>query len=527
MTCPFVMEELEGALKVMQNGRSPGPDNITNEMLAYLGFQAKRKILGLFNTSWKTGLVPSNWKKAILIPILKVGKPKNKGNSSRPISLTSCICGTAQVRPQECLTLLEQWTDDWAMTVNAAKTTYSIFSLSTKIPNLRLTTNNSLLEKENYPKYLGVTLDPRLTWCKQIETVQKNAVRRTLLLKKLAGTSWGADMKLLKKTYVGYVRPVMEYGIAAWGTASNFQKIERVQNHSFRIMTGGIKSTPINSMESVTGLESLEDRRKKKIIRAFTDGLASEAVRDGGGAIYIEWPDNSSSKISIPTGKYSTNYKAEAEALQEAAKVLVNSEATHHAKVVLLTDARSVLDALDNTKCPEVNALAQAITTLSLTASKLVLQWISGHVDIFGNDVADQLAKEGGMMEQIQQNPSYNEAKTLINSALDCHWRQEHPQHNSKDAIHKLSGAEQVTILRLRTGHNRLKHHLFSRFKIGDGPNCPCGANRQDAQHVLQDCPLESRGSTSPYSVSMGPSSVTTEPKTLSSASSYSDFFSN
>ncbi|GFS18323.1 reverse transcriptase [Elysia marginata] len=245
-------------------------------------------------------------------------------------------------------------------------------------------------------------------------------------------------------------------------------------------MTGGIKSTPINSMESVTGLESLEDRRKKKIvcqytkfqhlanhpmcklitnnprkrlkrtnftasaqqihkslelpdlrpdtplqssidwppwnqqnqieivkdidgvtskksmikrelhcltqnmldkkytsnywIRAFTDGSASEAVRDGGGGVYIEWPDNSSSKISIPTGKYSTNYKAEAEALQEAAKVLVNSEATHHARVVLLTDAGSVLDALDSTKCPEVNALAQAITTLSLTASKLVLQ---------------------------------------------------------------------------------------------------------------------------------------------------------
>ncbi|GFR98100.1 hypothetical protein ElyMa_004492600 [Elysia marginata] len=86
------------------------------------------------------------------------------------------------------------------MTVNAAKTTYSIFSLSTKIPNLRLRINNSLLEKENYPKYLGVTFDPRLTWCKQIETVQKNAVRRTLLLKKLAGTSWGEDMKLLKKT---------------------------------------------------------------------------------------------------------------------------------------------------------------------------------------------------------------------------------------------------------------------------------------------------------------------------------------
>ena len=57
-------------------------------------------------------------------------------------------------------------------------------------------------------------------------------------------------------------------------------------------------------------------------IRAFTDGSASEAIRDGGGGIYIEWPDKTSSSISIPTGKYSPNYKAEAEALQEAARVI-------------------------------------------------------------------------------------------------------------------------------------------------------------------------------------------------------------
>ena len=398
-----------------------------NDMLADLGTQAKKKLLGLFNTSWKTGLIPSIWKKAILIPLLKAGKPRNKGNSYRPISLTNCMCklmermvnkrlmwylernkilmdeqagfrqfrstedqiayiahtiedgyqrqqhtatvwvdmekafnkvwkkglvlqlmqagvshnmlewvekylsqrsgrvslqgkesrqadfkdgvpqggvlsltlflvfmtiiqniikphvkaalyaddlalicsedscGTAQVRLQECLTLLEQWTEDWAMTVNTAKTTYSIFSLSTKIPNLRLKIRNTLLQRENHPKYLGVTFDPRLTWCKQIENVQKNGIRRTSLLKKLAGTSWGADMKVLKKTYVGYVRPVLEYGMASWGTAAktNFQKIERVQNQSLRILTGGMKSMPINYMEAVAGIEPLEDRKMR------------------------------------------------------------------------------------------------------------------------------------------------------------------------------------------------------------------------------------------------------------------------
>ena len=75
MTCPFRMEELEGALKGMQNGRSPGPDNITNDMLAHLGTQAKKKLLGLFNTSWKTGL------------IRQFGRRQSSSQSSRQASL--------------------------------------------------------------------------------------------------------------------------------------------------------------------------------------------------------------------------------------------------------------------------------------------------------------------------------------------------------------------------------------------------------------------------------------------------------
>merc|ERR1711976_346114 len=110
--------------------------------------------------------------------------------------------------------------EDWAMNINAKKTTYTIFSLSHKTQNMKLKIKDSQLEREDNPKYLGVTFDPRLTWNKHIAETQTKTIKRTALMKKLAGTQWGADMSVLKKTYTGYVRPVMEYGISAWGTAA-------------------------------------------------------------------------------------------------------------------------------------------------------------------------------------------------------------------------------------------------------------------------------------------------------------------
>ena len=86
------------------------------------------------------------------------------------------------------------------------------------------------------------------------------------IMKKLAGTTWGADEKVLKNLYTGRVRPVLEYGIAAWATAakSNFNKISRVQNQGMRIITGSQKTTPINELEKITCLQPMQDRRDSR-----------------------------------------------------------------------------------------------------------------------------------------------------------------------------------------------------------------------------------------------------------------------
>ena len=57
-----------------------------------------------------------------------------------------------------------------------------------------------------------------------------------------------------------------------------------------------------------------------------------------------------------------------------------------------------------------------------------------------------------------------------------------------KDDYHKLNRHGQCIILRLRTGHKRLRSHMYTKFKVGNSPMCSCGTTQQTAEHVLQNC---------------------------------------
>jgi hypothetical protein len=175
---------------------------------------------------------------------------------------------TANYRLQEALKVLEDWTKKWLVKINPRKTTYTIFSFSPKEQKATLKINGQALSAEDNPTYLGVTFDKRLTWKQQTKKAEARAKVRFALMKKLTGTSWGADARILKKMYTGRVRPVLEYGVTAWGTAakSNFEKVSKVQNQATRIITGAMRSTPIQELETTTGLESLEDRRDTKLL---------------------------------------------------------------------------------------------------------------------------------------------------------------------------------------------------------------------------------------------------------------------
>ena len=108
-----------------------------------------------------------------------------------------------------------------------------------------------------------------------------------------------------------------------------------------------------------------------------------------------------------------------------------------------------------------------------------------------GNENADKLAKEGGQLDQNDTAVSYEDEKTIIKSLLQRKWHTEHPDYNKNDAYYNLSRADQVIMLRLRTGHNRLNAHLYNKLRIGQTEQCPCNTGPMTTEHLLQICPLQ------------------------------------
>ena len=496
---------------------------------------------------------------------------------------------------QDALNNTSKWAKDWCVTINSFKTVSTCFSLSNAPEIIKLTVDNKQIPQEDTPTYLGVRLDRKLTWNPHIKETERRATKRLSLMKKLAGTKWGASSTILRQVYTGNVRPVLEYGSAAWATAAhtNTNRLAKVQNAGMRLITGGLKTTPVNTLKATTGLPSLDERREEKVLiqheklqrlsqhpahqqlqeqtknrlkrrsfnhlakgllrshsdilpntpeereplrdaeewddqqgailyatdvpgvtkkgdqpdhvlkthtlemlhtkydasvwtHVYTDGSADAAIKNGGSGIHISHPDGHTSSHSLPAGVHSSNYRAELTALKEATKLInADQHPPHH--VVFLTDCRSAIQSLQSPKEQLERDTLCMLHSLSQRVN-VAVQWIPAHCGLAGNERADKLAKSGSRLEQTRHPVSYREAKTLVKQKFKTTFHQEH-NHPSNDHMPHLQRLQQTTIFRLRTGHCRLRAHLY-RLGLSHTPDCPCETGPHTPEHVLQSCPL-------------------------------------
>ncbi|KAI5725988.1 hypothetical protein M8J77_022473 [Diaphorina citri] len=161
---------------------------------------------------------------------------------------------------EKALRILKKWCEENLMLVNEEKTKYVVFNLAHNTTKINIKYNHRQLEQCDQIKYLGITFDRKLNWNKQVETSSEKATNRMKILKRLAGTKWGSSRRTLNTTYNMYIKPTLTYCSEVMLTANdkNKETLEKVQNEALRLITGAVKTTPINAMYALTNTKPIK-----------------------------------------------------------------------------------------------------------------------------------------------------------------------------------------------------------------------------------------------------------------------------
>jgi len=136
---------------------------------------------------------------------------------------------------QQPLVNLEPWLKRWNIIISAEKSTHTSFSLRPGItPSVTL--NGAAIPQQPTTKYLGLTMDSKLTWKDHMvgKTRRIKSKNRQLcwLLQRRSKLSTRNKLILFKTI----LKPAWTYGIELWGTAASthIKKQERAGNRILR-----------------------------------------------------------------------------------------------------------------------------------------------------------------------------------------------------------------------------------------------------------------------------------------------------
>jgi len=164
---------------------------------------------------------------------------------------------------QWVLHTVETRCDELSLSVNSDKTGLVAFTRRRKLPGFfEPCFFGTTLHCSMLVKYLGVILDSRLTWRKQLDFKARKAHNLLWACRRAYGVMWGLKPKVVHWLYVSIIRPSITFASLVWWpgcqTASAKKKLSRIQRLACLGITGAMRTTPANVEEALICLPSLD-----------------------------------------------------------------------------------------------------------------------------------------------------------------------------------------------------------------------------------------------------------------------------
>ena len=168
---------------------------------------------------------------------------------------------------QNDLNNIFEWTKIWGMKFNTVKCVQMTVSKKRKQFQNNYYLDKEILKKKETIKYLGVTIDNKLTFKQHIEDKSKKA---TTILNMLKRNLYFAPKSVKSKAYTACAQPILEYASTCWSPTSKKlnNQLEMVQHNAAKFVSNSYPKKGDYANFSITKLlnelnwESLEERRQ-------------------------------------------------------------------------------------------------------------------------------------------------------------------------------------------------------------------------------------------------------------------------
>ena len=141
---------------------------------------------------------------------------------------------------------LSSYLRKWKMKLSTTKTVTAAFRLYNEeaTRELKDAAEGRILPFFAEPTYLGVTLDRSLTYRRHLESLRKKLTTRVGLLRRPAGSSWGAGARTLRITTLALIHSAAEYCAPVWSRSAHTRLIDKPISDALRLVTKCLRPTP-------------------------------------------------------------------------------------------------------------------------------------------------------------------------------------------------------------------------------------------------------------------------------------------
>ena len=163
------------------------------------------------------------------------------------------------------LSTIHAWSVHMGFCISTAKSSISVFQKNNKRPDTPppVAIGGRELPYVTCPKYLGVTLDPTLSFQPHLDITTERCNKRLPLLTRLCYSHGGLSCPQALLLYKVMVRSIMDYGSALWGCKppdKSIEPLERVQRRALIAASGAYCTTSLTALQVDCGMLPLDLR---------------------------------------------------------------------------------------------------------------------------------------------------------------------------------------------------------------------------------------------------------------------------